>query len=245
VPRRSAARVHATPPEAELPAAPPTAAGIRAEWRAGLQVARLVAATPRLARTPRGDGGPVVLVPGWRSPEASMALLRTYLRSRGHDARHWGFGVNLGAPERDARRLAERVATLAEDAGGPVALVGWSLGGVVARETARLAPATISQVITYGTPVVGGPTHTVGAASYDERESARIAALAAKLDRYHPIGVPVTAIFTRRDVVVSWAACIDRTNPHVRHVEVDSTHFGLGIDPDVWVEVAERLAAQA
>jgi hypothetical protein len=93
--------------------------------------------------------------------------------------------------------------------------------------------------------VVGGPTHTIGARSYGPEESARIAALVEELDAASPIPVPITAIFTRRDGIVSWLACIDRASPAVRHVEVSSTHISMGLDPDVWRVIADRLAPTA
>jgi pimeloyl-ACP methyl ester carboxylesterase len=237
-------REYAEPPPAPAPSGPPRR-GLRGEWRVGLEVARLVAATPTLGRAPRGEGAPAVLVPGWRAPPASMIPLRNYLRFLGHDARDWELGVNEGRPERDAPRLAEQVERIASVVGRPVTLVGWSLGGTIARETARQAPAAIAQVITYGTPVVGGPTHTIGARSYGPEESARISALIEELDAASPISVPITAIYTRRDGIVSWRACIDRTSPEVRHVEVSSTHISMGFDPDVWQVIADRLAPTA
>ena len=173
-----------------------------------------------------------------------MAPLRWYLRRLGHDARGWGRGTNEGDPERDADLVAAQVADLADRSGRPVALVGWSLGGVVAREAARQVPEHVHHVVTYGTPVIGGPTHTLGASTYGRAEAARIAALQDELDRTDPLSVPVTAIFTRDDRVVDWRACLDHRSPDVDHVEVTSTHLGLGIDPDVWLAVARALAAE-
>lgn len=172
-----------------------------------------------------------------------MAPIRRYLRWLGHDARTWGLGTNMGDPQRDAELMAASVSRLAEEAGRPVALVGWSLGGVIAREVARRDPHVVSQVITYGTPVVGGPNHTVAARTYEPAERDRVERLIEEVNAADPIRVPVTTIFTRRDGVVSWPACIDRTTPGVRHVEVRSTHIGLGIDPDVWWVVAGALGA--
>lgn len=238
----SAAIHHPTPPRDVPPARPPTPGGLWSEWRTPLQVARLGACTPRLAFAPRGDRGPVVLAPGWRAPEASMAPLRGYLRLLGHDARYWGLGTNEGHPGRDSRLLARRVEELAANSGRRVALVGWSLGGVVARETARARPELVSRVITFGTPAVGGPTHTVGAHSWGDDRVARMAALTARQDRHNPIRVPITAVFTKHDHVVWWQACIDHISPDVDHVEVGSTHFSMGIDPDVWLVIARALA---
>ena len=125
---------------------------------------------------------------------------------------------------------------------GPVSLVGWSLGGVVAREVAREHPDAVRRLITYGTPVIGGPTFTVGADAYGADECARITQLTETLDRTRPITVPVTTIYTRRDGIVTWQACLDHASRDVEHVEVGSTHLGLGVDPDVWSVVATRLA---
>jgi len=226
-----------------LPVAPPSAAARLAEVRTVREVGRLAVAGPRLARGPRGDGGPVIDIPGWLAPEASGAPLRAYLRALGHDARGWGHGTNRGDPQRDAERLGRRVVELAARARRPVALVGWSLGGVIAREVARTHPDAVSRVITYGTPVVGGPSFTIGAASAGPEECRRITELIERTDAESPIRVPITAIFTRRDGIVAWPACIDRTSPDVEHVEVGSTHLGLGVDPDVWHVIARRLAA--
>ncbi len=240
---RFVAITHVRPPEGPLPSGPPLGSALIDEYRGILQVGRLATRTRALRRASRGDGAPVVVIPGWRSPEASMAPVRAYLRWLGHDARHWGFGTNLGDPERHADLLAERVRLLAAEAGRPVALVGWSLGGTIARETARRVPDVVSQVLTYGTPVVGGPAHTIGAGSLSPAQTASISARLDQLDTNSPISVPMTVIFTRRDSVVSWTACIDRRSPDVRHIEVASTHLSLGIDPDVWLAIANGLAA--
>ncbi len=242
VPSRRGAVVFETPPVGPNPTTPSGYAGFVGEWRTLLLPLRLAGSGRALARVPRGDGALVVDVPGWRAPEASMAPLRLYLRRLGHDARGWGLGINEGDPERDSEILAGRVSTLRATTGRTVALVGWSLGGLIAREVARLVPDAVHQVVTYGTPVVGGPTYTLGARTYGAAECERILALQQELDRTDPIRVPVTAIFTRRDAVVSWSACIDRVSPDVRHIEVGSTHFGMGLDPQVWETVARALA---
>lgn len=226
------------------PTGPPRGSALAHELVGTLGSLRLGPAAIRLARTPRGDGHVVVDLPGWNAPEVSGLPLRTWLRYRGYDARGWGLGTNEGDPERDAERLVARLEAIGERH-GPVSLLGWSLGGVVAREVARVRPDLVRRVVTYGTPAVGGPTYTIGAPTWGEDVCREAAALTAKRDRDEPIDVPVTAIWSRRDQIVHWAACVDRTSPRADNVEVGSTHFGLGTDPDVWAVMADRLARPA
>lgn len=231
------------------PSGPPPTWATLGELTSPLAAARLVGAVPRLASARRGDGHLVVDIPGWRAPELSGAPLRAYLRRLGYDARGWGFGTNTGDPRRDVERLSARVLDLVDETGSTASLVGWSLGGVIAREVARRHPDAVRHVITYGTPVAGGAAHTSIARAYGRGGKIRAdvdadaAKVARRLDARSPLSVPLTVVFSRRDGVVAWQACIDRATPGVEHVEVSSTHIGMGVDPDVWAVVAERLAA--
>lgn len=224
------------------PQGPPSSRAVLGELGSGLAALRIAGAVPRLLAAPRGDGHAVVDLPGWKAPEISGAPVRAYLRALGYDARGWGNGCNTGDPRRDAERVSRMVLGLAEEKGAPVSLVGWSLGGVIAREVARRHPAAVRRVITYGTPVVGGPRFTAVARAYGPEASTAAARVAKRLDAESPIQVPLTVIFTRRDGIVSWEACIDRVSLRVEHVEVSSTHIGMGLDPDVWRVVADSLA---
>jgi pimeloyl-ACP methyl ester carboxylesterase len=226
----------------EEPSGPPHLRLVVAELGGGTQLARLAAARRRLRRAPRApvDAAPVVDVPGWGAPETLTGPLRRYLRSLGYDARGWGFGQNRGDVRRDVRRLEQHVAARAESA-GPVALVGWSLGGIVVREVARRRPELVSQVITFGTPLVGGTTHTAGAWLSPRTDARRVAAYVDRREREHPLEVPVTVILSRRDGVVNWRSCVDHHSPRAEHIEVGSTHIEMVLDPDVWLTIARRL----
>lgn len=196
----------------------------------------------KLARQPRGTGRPVLVLPGFGAGDISTMPLRRYLRGLGHDARGWGLGQNQGDVGALVPIVFDRVLGMAERTGHPVPLVGWSLGGVIAREVAREAPQAVEQVITFGSPVVGGPKYTRVGDTYRARGvdldqiEARIAARDAV-----PITVPITAIYTKGDGVVAWRACIDHVSPHVDHVEVRTTHLGLGLHHEVFAVVAQRL----
>jgi len=185
----------------------------------------------------------VLVLPGRGVHDATTAPLRAYLRSLGHDAHGWGLGVNRGDVDETVERVRPLLAELNERRGVRVALCGWSLGGLMARELARLEPDRVSRVITFGTPIIGGPKYTALANDYvaagvdldeAERDMAERAVLAAH--------IAITSIYSRFDGVVSWPACIDRVNPQAENIEVVATHIGLGINHDVWRLVAERLA---
>lgn len=210
------------------------------EWRLWLELGRLALAAPLRSHLPKGTAT-VFLIPGWMAPEISMGPLRQFLRSLGYDARHWGLGTNTGNPMHHRERMMQIVSRTAVQQGRRVALVGWSLGGVIARETARRVPEHISGIVTYGTPVVGGPTYTIAAKAWDPEQCERIACFLRELDRHSPIQVPIAAIFTRSDEIVSWPACIDRASPKATHFEVHSPHIAMGFDPAVWGTVARQL----
>ena len=241
---RSAAREADDATSLERPSGPPSTRTALGELATPLGAARLIGAAPRLAAAPRGDGHLVVDIPGWRAPELTGLPLRRYLSHLGYDARGWGFGTNIGDTSNDIDRLAERLLELVEATGSPASLVGWSLGGVVAREVARRHPDAVRRVITYGTPV-GGPTYTTVARAYSRGPDPDGHREARRLDATFPIPVPLTVLFSRRDGIVAWQACIDHTSPRAEHVEISSTHLGMGVDPDVWTVVADRLARPA
>lgn len=241
-PRRSARAGDATD-TAPAPVGPPPFAALLREPLGLLEPARLALRGARLARQPRGRGQTVVMVPGFGTTDHWLWPLGRYLSWLGYRVEGWGLGRNHGRVAQLLPRLAERVAALAARDGAPVRLVGWSLGGYLARETARDRPGDVERVITFGAPVVGGPKYTATARQYraqgfdlDEIETA-VAARAAV-----PLTVPVTAIYSRRDGVVAWQACLDRDTPGVEHVEVPATHLGMGLSPEVFEVVASRLA---
>ena len=213
------------------------------EGRGALELPRLLLRLPELSRLPGGAGRPVRVLPGFATGDGSTALLRGFLRALDYRVRGWGLGWNHGDVPSLVPRVTAAVVRAAEEAGQPVSLVGWSLGGVLAREAARDAPDAVARVITLGTPVVGGPKYTAVGALF-ARRGIDLDAVEAEVERRNrvPLRVPVTAIYSRGDGVVAWQACIDRVSPDVEHVEVSTTHLGLGFSADVYRVVAERLA---
>lgn len=186
------------------------------ELAAVWQGPRLALQAPWLLAQRRGGGRPVLVLPGRSVGDASTAALRSYLSALGYRCRGWGLGINHGDVGGLLAAFVPVLEKMATDADGPVALVGQSMGGAVAREAARAHPELVSQVITLGTPL-----------------------LAPRTSR--PITRPVTALYSKVDRIVPPKWAVDRT-AGVDNVEVSSTHFGMGFDPDVWRIVADRLS---
>jgi pimeloyl-ACP methyl ester carboxylesterase len=138
---------------------PPPLARLKWEALSGLELVRLIGQGPSLLRAPRGDR-PVAVLPGFAADDASTLPLRAFLRRLGHEVEGWRLGRNRGHLDALVPRVAERVLERAARRGEGIHLIGQSLGGVIAREVARDRPAAVVQVITLGTPIVGGPTST-------------------------------------------------------------------------------------
>lgn len=207
-----------------------------------LEPVRLAARLPGLANHPRGGDRPLLVLPGFGTSDQSTWILRRYLAWLGYVVEGWGLGRNTGRVPQLIPRIVERLEQLSQRQGDRVGLVGWSLGGYLAREAARERPELITRVVTLGSPVVGGPKYTLASRHYERHgfDLDEIEADIAARDEV-PLKTPVTAIFSKRDGVVSWQACIDRVNASTEHVEVNTTHVGLGMSPDVFAIIADRL----
>ena len=173
-----------------------------------------------LTNVPRGDGHPVLVLPGYRTTDRSTWPLRNYLAELGYDAQGWQLGRNLGPTGYVVADLESQLSALSEDRSRTVSLIGWSLGGVYARELARTNPAAVRTVITLGAPF--RPIEEVRGWSAPP--------------------VPSTSIYSRMDAVVSWPACVDDASGERENIEVWGAHFGLGHNPLVAAIIADRLA---
>jgi pimeloyl-ACP methyl ester carboxylesterase len=202
------------------------------------------------AALPRGDGHPVVIFPGLASDKHSTAPLKSFCEDLGYAAYDWGRGFNTG-PEGDVDawldELAQHVRELTAAHRQRVSLIGWSLGGIYAREVAKLLRRRVRQVITIGTPFAGSVEQTNVARLYrllNGQQPALDAALAARL-RTAP-DVPTTSIFSRSDGIVAWQACVqDGNREHTDNIEVDGSHVGMGWNPQVLSIVANKLGRSA
>jgi pimeloyl-ACP methyl ester carboxylesterase len=216
------------------------------EVRAPIDWASIVLRAPQLARASRGDGRPIMLLPGYGTDRHSMRPLGAYLKYLGYDVYDWGLGRNRGDVDSYMVLVGERARELHDELGGvAITLIGWSLGGVVAREAARLFEAHIREVITLGTPIVGGPKYTVVADRYAKIAHIDLDKFEREVHERNSIGIrqPLTCIYSRTDGVVGWRACVDTYNDQARNIEVNSTHFGIGVNGRVWRIIADTLSS--
>jgi Alpha/beta hydrolase family len=216
---------------------------LMAEARAPLEAATLLPAMPMLMRAPRGDGHHVVAIPPFGAGDAFTTVLRWYLRRLGYEVHRWGQAEIL-ALHRLKTVAVNRLHQVAEEAGGPVSLLGHSLGGIYAREVARAAPEHARRVITMGSPFGGDLKSNVVWPMYESVTGTRIKSIPkdvlARMNE--PLPVPSTAIYSRTDGVVAWQTCIDEEAPDAENIAVPSSHIGLLHNPATLYIVADRLA---
>ena len=208
----------------------------------------MMLATPGLLAAPRGDGHGVLVFPGLLASDSSTVPLRTFLRWLGYDVRGWDLGRNNGPTEAILAGLPRAIIDHAERSGRPVSLIGWSLGGIYAREMARRHPRQVRQVITLGSPyAMRDPRQSHAEGPYRRLRSlhAPEARMPSPEQRARPVSVPTTSVYSRWDGVVAWQACIEPETPVHQNVEVRCSHLGFGVDPATLWLIADRLAVPA
>jgi triacylglycerol lipase len=206
---------------------------------------------------PRGDGGPVLLIPGFLAGDSSLQVMATWLRRLGHRPHRAGIAMNVHCADAAVDRLEQTLHHLWMRYGREVALVGHSRGGHFAKALGQRCPEQVSQVVSLGSGLddpfdISEPTRlaVAGARRMLHRDSTRAAQgcfTATCLCRYSndyrapfPADVPLTSIYTKGDGVVRWQACVV---PYARCVEVRGSHIGLAFNRHAYRELARTLAA--
>jgi pimeloyl-ACP methyl ester carboxylesterase len=212
------------------------------EARAPWELAALLAVSPWLRKMPAGDGHPVIVFPGLGASDTSTLAVRQFLQGQGFTAYPWGQGFNLGPRDgvlEGCRALIEEVQARHGEA---VSLVGWSLGGIYAREMAKEVPDLVRCVITLGTPFAGHPRATNAWRFYEmvSGQHAHDADLLAEVKRPPP--VPTTSIYSRTDGIVAWPCSLNPPgHAHTENIEVHASHVGMGMNPMALYAIADRL----
>jgi pimeloyl-ACP methyl ester carboxylesterase len=221
------------------------------EARAIGEVGILLCALPLLRRSPRGDGHPVLLLPGFGAGESSLEPLRLFLVSRGYHVETWGLGRNRGFNRRFANVIEQKIRYLHHRHRRKVSLIGWSLGGVFAYYAAHVAPECVRTVISLGSPLRLDPDRppTPGVVAMYKALSSSLGPMAhqararsTKMRTAPP--VPSTCIYSMHDGVVPPEQATLSGDPAIHeNVRVPGSHLGFGVNTlAMWV-VADRLAA--
>lgn len=211
--------------------------------RTAVGIGQFAATRSLLRAAPSGDGHTVLVLPGLGATDASTGMLRKFLTGLGYDVHGWGLGLNIGPSVGVVRGMRELLRELA--VGGKVSIVGWSLGGIFARELARDHPGTVRQVITLGSPY----------AMTDLRQT-RVNPVYQLLARFYtsgadmpppehtrpPFPVPSTSVYSKSDGIVAWRTCISPPGTRRENVAVASSHLGYGYNAAVLWVIADRLA---
>lgn len=215
------------------------------EGRAIYDAAAMIPMLGLKKHLPQGDNHPVLTLPGFLASSRSTLPLRNYLAGLGYKSHRWKLGSNMGYSHKLHDAMRDRVVELADRYGEKISLIGWSLGGVYARELAREMPDLVRQVISMGSPFRGHPSSSnvhkifdmISEVPYDELPIEFLRNMATAPP------VPTTALYTRGDGVVAWQSTVELSERYdVENIHVGGAHMGLGFNPRVLVALADRLA---
>ena len=230
------------------------------EARLGLEAAQLLRSPVwRGVGVPPGEGRGVVLVPGFLAGDGTLATMAKWLRANGYWTLRAGIRANVGCSEEACARIEERLETLAARTGGPVAIVGQSRGGVLARVVATRRPDLVSGIVTLGAPTIGmlrvhplvllqvglvgalGTGRVPGLFRMSCLRGACCKAFRTDLEARLPGGVRYVCVYSRSDGIVDWRACLDGAATEL--VEIDASHCGMALSREAYAVVASALAA--
>lgn len=221
---------------------PPSLKLMLLEARAPWEAMAMAAVSPWLSRMPSGDGHAVLVCPGLGASDLTTVALRRFLQRLGYQAHGWKQGLNLGPRDGVLEGCRERIQALHREHGGKISLIGWSLGGIYAREMAKEMPELVRDVITLGTPFTGHPKATNAWRFYQmvSGQQAHDEELLAEVRKPPP--VPTTSIYSKTDGIVAWQCSINPLrHAHTENIEVHSSHIGMGLNPMAMYAIADRL----
>lgn len=208
-------------------------------------LARTRAQAEALAADIRGDGRSVLLIPGLMASEQRMGWLRHILTAGGYRAYDWGMGRNFGPRPDSLEKIDARVDAIRRERAGPVTLVGWSLGGLYAREYAKFATEKVGGVVTMGTPFSGDPRANHAWRLYQLVSGFPVDRPPFPCTREEKPPVPTVALWSRRDGVILPECAKGRSGERDKAIEVDCTHMGFAAAPEGIAAVGKALSAIA
>jgi hypothetical protein len=200
---------------------------------------------PMQLLAPKGDGHPVLVIPGLGASDVSTVLLRQFLDDLGYVTYPWGLGRNKGLKDEGTKLMRQRLKFIFDQHGRKVSLIGQSLGGVFARELARSDATRVRQVITLGSPFTGHPLASTGTHLYEWLSGDRLEDLDFNQHlamRIKP-PVPTTSVYSKLDGVVAWECSIEEGQPEGESINLrGNSHIGMGSSPSALYLIADRLA---
>ena len=214
------------------------------ESRAPLELGVTLATWPLLKTAPPGDGHAVIVFPGLGAGDLTTVPLRNFLTAQGYETHGWDLGLNLGPRAGVLQKSVDRVEEIHKQSGRKVSLIGWSLGGLYAREFAKALSNKVRCVITLGTPFAGDPKATNAWRLYEFASGHKIDDPELLAQLKIPPPVPTTSIFSRTDGVVAWPLSLQKESVRTENIEVHASHVGLGFNPLALYAVADRLSQQ-
>ncbi len=212
-------------------------------WRAALEYGLMVPYRYFHSQEVAGDGHPVLVIPGFMATDKSTQPLRDFMDELGYSSYGWGLGRNYG-DEEHLDLLLHQVDELYQKHKQKVTLIGWSLGGIFVRQTAKTNPHLIRQVITLGSPF--GSITDSNRASWLHKlitggKGDDIIDPELLLDIPKPAPVPTTAIYSKQDGIVPWEYCMEEESDIHQNIQVIGSHLGFGVNPIVLNIIEDRL----
>ena len=212
--------------------------------RAVAELGLYLAARPLEARLPKGDGHPVLVLPGLLADDTSTRALRAVLRRLGYRVHGWGLGRNIGPTAVCVNGLQDKLEYLHGRYRRPVTVIGWSLGGIFARDLARRSPDAVRQVITLGSPFrIERHSQSRATKVFDRFAHLHVEQRPFPLEpEGRPLPVPATSIYSHFDGIVHWQTCLNVPGERCENIAVTASHLGIGHHPATIWAVADRLA---
>ncbi|MEL7042726.1 MAG: alpha/beta fold hydrolase [Pseudomonadota bacterium] len=216
------------------------------EGRALLELGAFSLLRKQMQNLPKGDGHPVLVLPGFMASDHSTRPMRRLFNDLGYISYGWGLGRNVRFNDTRERQMSDLVERIYEENGAKLSIVGWSLGGVFARELAKAHPDIVRLVVSLGSPITNNRRHAAPSRLFEAINGKETPPEAA--GRYRDLAeappVPTTSIFTKTDGIVAWRGSVQQPSAHreTENIVVPASHVGLGVNPLVMLAVADRLA---
>lgn len=218
------------------------------EFRTFFEAGSFALSFPWLQTTPKGDGHPVLVLPGFLASDLSTKLLRTFLKSRNYKAYGWSLGRNMGRYSDPLTGCGPAIIKRLEDIyqwhGEKVTVIGWSLGGIYARELARVRTDMVRQVISMGSPFCNNQRANHATKIFEKTSGYKLSDMCPKLLKNMPTPppVPTTSFYSKSDGITAWQCCLEQETEYSQNIEVVCSHMGYGHHPAVMWALADRLA---